>query len=97
MALLSTIVDFLRAGYPDGVPRQDYVPLLALLRRQLTDAEVLTVARTVLGDDNPNFPAAVERAISAITNEPPLPADLARVGDRLAAVGWPLAAVGGKR
>ena len=35
MSVLSAIVDFLRVGYPEGVPQQDYIPLLALLRRQL--------------------------------------------------------------
>jgi hypothetical protein len=40
MSVLSAIVDFLRVGYPEGVPQQDYIPLLALLRRQLSDEEV---------------------------------------------------------
>ncbi len=93
MTLLSTVVDFLRAGYPDGVPRQDYVPLLALLRRQLTDAEVLEVALTVLGDDEPDLAASVDRAIRAVTKAPPLDNDLSRVADRLGAVGWPLASL----
>ena len=39
-ALLSRIVAWLRAGYPTGVPEQDYVALLGLLRRRLTDDEV---------------------------------------------------------
>ena len=28
---LKKIVDWLRAGYPDGVPQADYIPLVALL------------------------------------------------------------------
>ncbi len=35
----------LRAGYPDGAPATDYVPLFALLRRRLSDDEVRAVAR----------------------------------------------------
>ena len=27
------VLDWLRAGYPDGVPPRDYFPLIALLRR----------------------------------------------------------------
>jgi hypothetical protein len=37
--LLARIVAYLRAGYPEGVPANDYVPLLALLRRRLSDDE----------------------------------------------------------
>ena len=33
---LLQIVEWLRAGYPEGVPEQDYQPLLALLSKQLT-------------------------------------------------------------
>jgi uncharacterized protein DUF3349 len=40
--LLTRIVAFLRAGYPEGVPANDYIPLLALLRRRLSDDEVDT-------------------------------------------------------
>jgi hypothetical protein len=94
MSLLSSIVDFLRAGYPEGVPRQDYIPLLALLRRQLSDDEVLEVVQTVLGSDQGDVAESVARAIREITNEEPLKGDLARVAARLASGGWPLAALG---
>jgi hypothetical protein len=93
VSLLSSVVGFLRAGYPEGVPRQDYIPLLALLRRQLTDEEVLEVVQSVLGAGAPDVADRVDRAIRQITNEPPLSHDLARVGARLAAAGWPLAAL----
>ena len=39
-SFLARIVDWLRAGYPDGVPGQDYIPLVALLGSQLTDDEL---------------------------------------------------------
>jgi hypothetical protein len=38
--VLMRVVGFLRAGYPEGVPAHDYVPLLALLRRRLSDDEM---------------------------------------------------------
>ena len=37
---LNRIVDWLRAGYPEGVPEHDYIPLFALLGSQLTNDEV---------------------------------------------------------
>ena len=32
------IVNWLRAGYPEGVPGTDYIPLFAVLRHQLTES-----------------------------------------------------------
>jgi Protein of unknown function (DUF3349) len=37
---------FLRAGYPEGVPQHDYLPLFALLARKLTSEEQLSCIRT---------------------------------------------------
>jgi len=42
--VLNSIVSWLRAGYPYGVPDNDYVALLALLARRLTAEEVAAVA-----------------------------------------------------
>jgi Protein of unknown function (DUF3349) len=93
MSLMSSVVDFLRAGYPEGVPTQDYIPLLALLRRQLTDDEVLEVAQSVASDSDPDIAASVREAILEITRQPPLQSDLARVAARMASGGWPLASL----
>ncbi len=38
--LLESIVAWVRKGYPEGVPRQDYIPLLALLKRRMNDDEL---------------------------------------------------------
>jgi hypothetical protein len=35
--ILNRVVAWLRRGYPSGVPEHDYIALLALLRRRLTD------------------------------------------------------------
>ena len=45
---LTKIVDWLTAGYPEDVPGPDRVPLLALLRRRLTDDEVRLVAEYLM-------------------------------------------------
>ena len=37
---IAKIVAWITAGYPEGVPGPDRVPLLALLKRRLTDDEV---------------------------------------------------------
>lgn len=86
---LSSIVNWLRAGYPEGVPSTDYVPLLALLRRRLSDDEVKTVAWELQrreGFDQIDIGVA----ITQVTDELPSVDDVERVRHRLAANGWPL-------
>ena len=45
---LAKIVAWITAGYPEGVPGPDRVPLFALLKRRLTDDEVKAVAQDLL-------------------------------------------------
>ncbi|GGF96089.1 hypothetical protein GCM10007304_07560 [Rhodococcoides trifolii] len=87
--VINSIVQWLRAGYPNGVPEHDYVPLMALLSRRLSPGEVQELvdelART--GADK----ADIGAAITKVTDELPLDTDMDRVRSRLAAGGWPLA------
>jgi hypothetical protein len=89
---LAKIVAWLRAGYPDGVPQHDYVPLFAVLRTQLTGDELTLVAGELAFASAPDSAEAIKRAIGAVTRAPVDDADVARVRSRLAAGGWPLAA-----
>jgi hypothetical protein len=90
--VLASIVGWLRAGYPEGVPEQDYVPLFALLSSQLTDTEIGEIADELAGAGDSASGHAVREAIGNVTHEKPLDVDVARVRARLAAGGWPLAA-----
>jgi hypothetical protein len=89
---LATIINWLRAGYPDGVPERDYIPLFAVLRHQLTDDEVTLVADELAFSSAPDSAAEIRRAISVITRNDVSDSDIARVRAHLAAGGWPLAA-----
>jgi hypothetical protein len=90
--LLNKIVDWLRAGYPEGVPDVDYIPLFALLGSQLTNDEVAAIADELASEGNPDSQEAIKQAIAAVTTyHQPNDADVARVRSRLAAGGWPLA------
>jgi hypothetical protein len=91
---LAKIVNWLRAGYPDGVPDRDYVPLFALLGRQLTGDELAHNASELAFSSAPESVAEIKRAISVVTRAEVSDADIARVRARLAAGGWPLAAPG---
>jgi Protein of unknown function (DUF3349) len=86
---LSSIVNWLRAGYPDGVPQRDYLPLFALLSGRLSGDEVRLVTRELITraelDD-----ADIGAEIIRLTDELPSPADIERVRERLSAKGWPL-------
>jgi hypothetical protein len=92
--VLSSIIGWLRAGYPDGVPNVDYIPLFALLASQLSDADVAAIAGELAAASDPTSAQAIRDAIETITHEKPLESDVNRVSARLAAGGWPLARPG---
>jgi hypothetical protein len=91
---LTRSVDWLRAGYPTGVPRQDYVALLGILRRKMTEEEVKKIATSLsdasIGTDDPISAADIESMISDQMLQNATPEDVVRVSARLAAGGWPL-------
>lgn len=89
--VLSKIVDWLRAGYPEGVPDVDYLPLFALLGSQLTESDVTAIADELASESDPASADAIRKAIGAVTHDHPLDLDIDRVRSRLAAGGWPLA------
>jgi hypothetical protein len=86
---LTSIVAWLRAGYPEGIPPTDYFPVLALLSRRLSNDEVTTVARELMqhGDFDE---VDIGVLITQMTDQLPSPDDIERVRTRLAAKGWPL-------
>jgi Protein of unknown function (DUF3349) len=88
---LTKVVDWLRAGYPEGVPQHDYIPLFALLGSQLTDDEVTLIGNELAFSADSESAEAIKKAIGAITNTEVHDADIARVRSHLAAGGWPLA------
>lgn len=89
---LTAIVEWLRKGYPQGVPEHDYLPLFAILRRQLSVEEIGEVATTLSRESHPDDPisridAGVE--ISKFTDDRPHDDDIARVRSTLESAGWP--------
>ena len=89
MTFLAKIVAWITSGYPEGVPGPDRVPLFALLSRRLTDDEVRAVVKELT--NRGEFDAVdIGVLITQITDELPLPDDVERVRQRLAAKGWPL-------
>jgi hypothetical protein len=89
--VVTKIVGWLRAGYPEGVPQHDYLPLFALLGTQLTNDEVSLIADELAFAADPESSDAIKTAIATVTHTKPTDADVARVRSHLAAGGWPLA------
>jgi hypothetical protein len=90
-------VDWLHEGYPDGVPPKDYIPLLALLKRSLTEDEIVKIASSILQQgnfDNPVTAEQINRTIREVTAKEPNRDEMHQVAARLASVGWPLAGPG---
>jgi hypothetical protein len=91
--VLDNVLGWLHDGYPEGVPPKDYFPLLALLKRSLSEDEVVKAAQTVLkGTDADSVTDdQIRNAIEEVTAKEPNPEEIRQVASRLASVGWPLA------
>lgn len=93
-SLLRKVLGWLKAGYPQGIPQSDYVALLAVLHRRLTDYEVHMIVEELVSEragDDEIARHEIEAAIARVAKEQPGEDDIARVASRLAAGGWPLA------
>ncbi|KWX20387.1 endonuclease [Mycolicibacterium wolinskyi] len=99
-SLVISILNWLRAGYPEGVPGDDRVPLLALLRATpLTDEQVKEVVRNLTADrstalvDGSIDHDEIAAFIAEVSHHDAGPENINRVAAKLAAAGWPLAGV----
>ena len=99
-SLLGRVLDWLRAGYPDGVPGPDRGPLLALLRATpLTEDQIKEVVKHITAADSPAVADGeitkdeIEAFISEVTHHDAGPENTNRVAAKLAAAGWPLAGI----
>jgi hypothetical protein len=92
--VLDNVLSWLHQGYPEGVPPKDYFALLALLKRSLTEEEVVTAAQSVLKKSNSDTVTEdeIRQAIHTVIEKQPNPEEIHQVASRLASVGWPLAA-----
>lgn len=97
-SLPQSILEWLRAGYPEGIPPKDRIPLVALLRRKLSDTQIREIAigaaLAELSDVNSDQVISsdeISAQIADLTRQTPSDEDIARVASVLAAAGWPLA------
>lgn len=97
-SLVRSVVDWLRAGYPGGVPGPDRVPLLALLRNTpLTEDQLRDVVREIAAHKDEVLADGlvdrdeIEKFIEGVAHHDGGPENIKRVADLLAAQGWTLA------
>lgn len=95
-SVLNRVLNWLTAGYPQGIPPTDRFAVVALLKRRLTDEEVhqivlgLTSQEALAASDGVVTDSEIEQLTRRVMSEQPSPEDLTRVSARLAAAGWPL-------
>jgi hypothetical protein len=96
-SLFHRILQWLQAGYPDGVPGSDRVPLLALLRATpLTDDQIKEVVQNLTSADGSALADGeitkdeIAEFIKDVTQHDAGPENVQRVAAKLAAAGWPL-------
>lgn len=95
-SLFHSILQWLRAGYPEGVPGPDRVPLLALLRATpLTEDEIKQVVRNITDADTGGLTDGeitrdeIAEFISDVTHHDAGAENIQRVAARLAAGAGP--------
>jgi hypothetical protein len=94
---VSKILEWLKAGYPEGIPPNDYPPVLGVLRRNLTEDDIETIAdelayQSVSNGVEPVTAEQIRAMIKEQVFQSCTPDDITRVSAKLAAGGWPLAA-----
>ena len=83
-SVIERIVNWLKGGYPQGIPESDYVPLFAVLRRRLGKDEIDELAdRLVREGLLPARRIDVGSEFLRVTDELPSEAEIRRIVDRL--------------
>jgi ribonuclease I len=89
---LDNVLRWLHEGFPEGVPPKDYFAVLALLKRSLTEDEVVKAAQSILKSNEGDVVTEdeIRTAVHAVIAKEPNPEEIHQVAARLASVGWPL-------
>jgi Protein of unknown function (DUF3349) len=93
---VAKVLNWLKAGYPEGIPQRDFPSVLMVLHRNLTDVEIESIADELALESisNGSVPVTSEHIRMMIRDhvfQTATPDDLLRVSAVLARGGWPLA------
>ena len=94
---VARVLEWLKAGYPQGIPPADYPPVLGVLRRKLTDEEIEAISdelalQSVSAGDVPVTADDIKKMVREHAFQHCTADDIARVSGMLARGGWPLEA-----
>lgn len=93
---VAKVLNWLKAGYPEGIPQRDFPSVLMVLHRNLTDGEIESIADDLALDSvsNGSEPVTAENIRTMVRGhafQTATPEDMLRVSAVLARGGWPLA------
>src|SRR5664279_3359582 len=93
---VAKILNWLKAGYPEGIPPRDFPSVLLVLHRNLTDAEIESIAdnlalQSISNDAAPVTAEHIRMMVCEHAFQTATPEDTRRVSAVLARGGWPLA------
>ena len=95
-SLIAKILNWLKAGYPEGIPQHDFPSVLLVLQHNLTEAEIESIADdlAIQSISNGAQPVTAEHIRDMVREhafQSASPEDVRRVSAALAHGGWPLA------
>lgn len=89
--VISRVVTWLRAGYPEGIPTGDYVALLGVLRRRLEEEEIQEIVERLADQRELDLDRdRIRELIREYSLQDPHEGDIERVSALLAATGYPV-------
>lgn len=93
---VAKMLNWLKAGYPQGIPQHDFPSVLMVLQRNLTEVEIESIAddlalKSVSNDSEPVTAQDIRAMVREHVFQTATPEDLRRVSALLAHGGWPLA------
>jgi hypothetical protein len=93
---ITKILNWLRTGYPEGIPRHDFPSVLLVLRRNLTDEEIESISddlalQSISNDSEPVTAEHIREMVRGHAFQTATSDDVRRVSALLASGGWPLA------
>jgi hypothetical protein len=92
---MAKVVNWLRAGYPEGIPQGDFPSVLLVLRRNLSDDDIEAISddlalQSVSNGAEPVSAEQIRAMVHDHVFQSATDDDLRRVSATLAAGGWPL-------
>jgi hypothetical protein len=94
---IAKMLNWLRAGYPEGIPASDFPSVLLVLHRNLGDVDIESIAddlalQSVSNDSAPVTADHIREMVREHAFQSASEEDIRRVSAELARGGWPLAA-----